>query len=112
MNSKIFAAALMAGSMSLAACSSVDDARLADVGTGAAIGAVGGAGVGAVVGGVSPIEGAVVGAAIGGLAGAVWLDRNNDGYADGYTYNGTYYQGQPQNYNPTLGRCAPALTMM
>ena len=42
MNNKMFAAALMAGSMSLAACTSVDDARLADVGTGAAIGALAG----------------------------------------------------------------------
>ena len=97
-------AALLAGSMAVSACSTVDDARMADVGTGAAIGAVGGAGVGAVVGGISPIEGAVVGAAIGGLAGAVWSDSNNDGYADGYSQNGTYYQGRPSGWDSTLGR--------
>ena len=97
-------ATLWAGSRAVSACSTVDDARMSDVGTGAAIGAVGGAGVGAVVGGVSPIEGAVVGAAIGGLGGAVWSDSNNDGYADGYSQNGTYYQGRPSGWNSTLGR--------
>src|SRR5690349_25099418 len=66
----------------------------------AAIGAVGGAAVGAVVPGVSVIEGAAVGAAIGGLAGAVWSDNNNDGYVDGYTYNGQYYAGAPTGYDP------------
>src|SRR5919112_4466714 len=57
----------------------------------AAIGGIGGAAVGAVVPGVSVIEGAAVGAAIGGLAGAIWADNNNDGYVDGYVYNGQYY---------------------
>ena len=66
----------------------------------AAIGAAGGAAVGAVVPGVSVIEGAAVGAAIGGLAGAVWTDTNNDGYVDGYTYNGQYYAGPPANAAP------------
>ncbi len=101
-----FAATLLAGSLALSACTTVDDARTSDVGTGAAVGALGGAALGAVVGGISPIEGAVVGAAIGGLGGAVWSDANNDGYADGYTTNGQYYQGQPQGYNPSLGRVA------
>src|SRR4051812_9115031 len=68
----------------------------------AAIGGVGGAAIGAVVPGVSVIEGAAVGAAIGGLAGAVWSDTNNDGYVDGYVYNGQYYAGTPQGYDPTL----------
>ena len=47
----------------------------------------------------SIIIGAVlaIGAAVGGLAGAVWADRNGDGRADGYTYNGQYYEGQPTN---------------
>ncbi len=49
----------------------------------------------AVIGGLSPIEGALVGAAVGGIAGAVWADSDNDGYADGYYYNGQYYQGRP-----------------
>jgi len=66
----------------------------------AAIGGVGGAAVGAVVPGVSVIEGAAVGAAIGGLAGAIWSDTNNDGYVDGYTYNGQYYAGTPSGYDP------------
>lgn len=99
-------AALLAGSMAVSACSTVDDARMADVGTGAAVGAAGGAALGAVVGGVSPIEGAVVGAAIGGLAGAVWSDSNNDGYVDGYSQNGTYYSGRPAGWDSTLGRVA------
>ena len=62
--------------------------------------AVGGAAVGAVVPGVSVIEGAAVGAAIGGLAGAAWADTNNDGYVDGYMYNGQYYAGTPIGYDP------------
>ncbi|MGZ2412997.1 putative membrane protein [Sphingomonas sp. F9_3S_D5_B_2] len=66
----------------------------------AAIGGLGGAAVGAVVPGISTIEGAAVGAAIGGLAGAAWADNNNDGYVDGYVYNGQYYAGQPQGYDP------------
>lgn len=99
-------AVLLAGSLSMAGCASVDDARYSDIGTGAALGAAGGAGVGALVGGVGVIEGAAIGAAIGGLAGAVWSDANNDGRVDGYTYNGNYYSGQPQGYDPTLGRVA------
>src|SRR3954449_2464444 len=67
----------------------------------AAIGGVGGAAIGAVVPGVGVIEGAAVGAAIGGLAGAAWADTNNDGYVDGYMYNGQYYAGTPQGYDPT-----------
>ena len=107
---KTFAAALMAGTLSLAASTSVDDARLADVGTGAAVGAAGGAALGAVVGGVNPIEGAVVGAAIGGLAGAIWSDTNNDGYVDGYTYNGQYYQGTPTTNPPPSTNTMPPST--
>ena len=89
---------LIAGSMSLGACASntyEDDATLRSAGTGAAIGAVAGAGAGAVIGGLSPIEGAVIGTVIGGLAGAVWADRDQDGHADGYYQNGTYYEGRP-----------------
>ena len=63
---------------------------------GAALGAV----AGAVIGGLSPIEGAVIGAAVGGLAGAVWADNDRDGRADGYVYNGQYYQGTPAGYAP------------
>jgi hypothetical protein len=36
----------------------------------------------------------------------VWADQNQDGYADGYVREGTYYAGQPQGYDPTLGRVA------
>jgi len=93
---KSLVAITLAGSMSLAACAtSQDSAALQDVGTGAAIGAAAGAGLGAVVGGLSPIEGALIGAAVGGLAGAIWADRDNDGRADGYYYNGQYYEGRP-----------------
>ena len=99
-------AVLLAGSMSLGACTSVDDARMADVGTGAAVGAAGGATVGALAGGVGVVEGAIVGAAIGGLAGAVWSDANNDGRVDGYTYNGRYYEGTPTT-NPPPAAPAP-----
>ena len=87
---------LLAGTAMLSACASNPN-----VARDAGIGAVGGAAVGAVVPGVSVIEGAAVGAASGGLAGATWSDTNNDGYVDGYTYNGQYYAGTPQGYDPT-----------
>ena len=48
----------------------------------------------------------MIGAAIGGLAGAVWADNDRDGRADGYVYNGQYYQGTPSGYAPT-SRSAP-----
>lgn len=105
---RTFMAALMAGSLSLGACATTND-DMADIGTGAAVGAAAGAGVGAVVGGLSPIEGALAGAAIGGLAGAVWTDRDNDGRADGYTQNGTYYEGVPPGYASTGQRCPSTL---
>ena len=85
----------LASTLTLGACAS--NPRVAQD---AAIGGIGGAAVGAVVPGVSVIEGAAVGAAIGGLAGAIWSDTNNDGYVDGYTYNGQYYAGTPQGYDP------------
>ena len=69
-----------------------------------ATGALGGAALGAVAGAVIPglgiFEGAVIGAAVGGLAGAVWSDNNRDGRADGYMYNGQYYEGAPANTAP------------
>ena len=100
-------ALMMASSLSLAACGTTgSNDTLADAATGAAVGGLGGAAVGAVVTGVSPIAGAAVGAAIGGLSGAVWADRNNDGYADGYVQNGQYYQGQPSGWDSTTGRVA------
>lgn len=94
---KSFAAMLMAGSLSLSACTTAvsGDETVNSAATGAAIGGVAGAGVGAVVGGLSPLAGAVIGAAVGGLAGAVWADRDNDGRTDGYYRNGTYYEGAP-----------------
>lgn len=99
---KPFLAVLLAGSMSLGACTTMnDDGSLARAGTGAAIGAAAGAGLGAVVGGLSPIQGAAIGAAVGGLAGAVWADNDRDGYADGYVREGTYYPGSPAGYNST-----------
>ena len=90
-----FLALALASTVALSACAS--NPRVAE---GAAVGAAGGAAIGAVAPGISTIEGAAVGAAIGGLAGAVWTDSNNDGYVDGYTYNGQYYQGTPQGYDP------------
>ena len=93
-------AVLLAGSMSLSACTTYgnNDDTLRGAGTGAAIGAAAGAGLGAAVGGLGVIEGAAIGAAVGGLAGAVWADRNNDGYADGYVREGRYYEGRPAGY--------------
>ncbi len=94
-------AALLAGSVSLSACAT-NDRMAGDVAEGAAYGATAGVVAGAVLPGVGIIEGAAIGAGIGGLAGAVWADNNNDGYADGYMQNGTYYAGTPQGYDPTL----------
>lgn len=102
---KTMMAVLLAGSMSLSACAT-NSRTAGDLAEGAAYGAAGGAAIGAVVPGVSLIEGAAVGAVIGGLANAVWADRNNDGYVDGYVQNGQYYSGQPQGYDPTLRRVA------
>ena len=100
---KPFLAVLLAGSLSLGACTTTTDTNdtLAGAGTGAVAGAALGAGVGAVVGGLSPIQGAAIGAAVGGLAGAVWADNDRDGYADGYVNEGTYYPGTPTGYNAT-----------
>ncbi len=83
------------------------DPTLRRVATGAIGGAAIGAAAGAVIGGLSPIEGAVIGAAIGGLAGAIWADNDRDGQADGYVYNGQYYQGTPSGYTPTSAPPAP-----
>jgi hypothetical protein len=89
---------LAAAALPLGACASTyHDDTLASAGTGAAIGAAGGAGVAAVTGG-DLLTGAAIGAAVGGLAGAVWADRNNDGRADGYVYQGQYYEGAPTGY--------------
>jgi hypothetical protein len=96
---KSMIAVLMAGSLSLGACATTSDDTLS--------GAATGAGVGAVVGGLSPIQGAAIGAAVGGLAGAVWADRNNDGYADGYVREGRYYEGSPSGYSATAARNCP-----
>ena len=101
---KALMAVLMAGSMSLGACATTadDEARLEGAGTGAAIGGVLGAGVGALAG--DPLAGAAIGAGIGGLGGAVWADSNRDGRADGYMRNGQYYAGAPAGYDPNTGR--------
>jgi len=89
---------LAAAALPLSACASYNgDDTLASAGTGAAIGAAGGAGVAAVAGG-DILTGAVIGAAAGGLAGAVWADRDRDGRADGYVYQNQYYEGDPANY--------------
>ena len=98
-------AILLAGTISLSACAT-DSEQAGNIAQGAAIGATGGAAVGAVVPGVNVIEGAAIGAAVGGLAGAVWADNNGDGYADGNVQNGTYYSGTPSGYDPTLRRVA------
>jgi hypothetical protein len=93
---------MAAAALPLSACASTPtDNTLASVGTGAAIGAAGGAGVAALTGG-GLLTGAVIGAAVGGLAGAVWAERNNDGVADGYVYNGQYYAGEPNGYANTV----------
>jgi hypothetical protein len=74
-----------------------NDSTLGSAGTGAAIGAAGGAGVAAIAGG-DLLTGAVIGAAVGGIAGAVWADRDGDGRTDGYVREGQYYAGSPDSY--------------
>ena len=101
---KSFLVVALASTVTLGACAA--NRTNGDIAQGAAVGAVGGAAVGAGVPGLSTIEGAAVGAAIGGLAGAVWSDNNHDGYVDGFTYTGQYYTGTPQGYDPTLHRVA------
>lgn len=99
---------LAAAALPLAACTNTtSDSDLATVGTGAAIGAAGGAGVAAIAGG-DVLTGAVIGAAVGGLAGAVWADRNGDGRADGYVYNGQYYEGEPGGYQSAAATRCPS----
>ena len=97
-------AIVLASTISLGACAT-NDRTLETAATGAGVGGLGGAAVGAVVPGVG-ISKVPRLARRGGLAGAVWADQNQDGYADGYVREGTYYAGQPQGYDPTLGRVA------
>lgn len=90
---------LGAAALPLAGCTSMDsDRTVAYAGTGAAVGAAGGAGIAAVTGG-DLLTGAVIGAAVGGIAGAVWADRDNDGRTDGYVRDGQYYAGAPSAYD-------------
>lgn len=97
-------ALLAAMTLPLGACASYPDENdtLASAGTGAAIGAAAGAGVSAVAG-TDLLTSAAIGAAAGGLAGAVWADRNRDGRADGYVYQGQYYEGTPATYQAGTG---------
>lgn len=100
---------LAAAALPLGACTStMNDDTLASAGTGAAIGAAGGAGVAAVTGG-DLLTGAAIGAAVGGLAGAVWADRNGDGRADGYVYQNQYYEGQPGQYQSASAANCPSV---
>jgi hypothetical protein len=99
---KSILALLAAGALPLAACTTYgdDDDTLESAAEGAGIGAVAGAGAGVVIPGLTPIEGALIGAAVGGIAGAIWADHDRDGRADGYEYEGQYYQGRPPVQQP------------
>ena len=101
---------LAAAALPLGACTSYgsDNDTLASAGTGAAIGAAGGAGISAIAGG-DLLTGAAIGAAVGGLAGAVWADRNGDGRADGYVYQNQYYEGQPSQYQTAAAANCPSV---
>ena len=59
-----------------------------------------GAALGAAAGAVLPSV-SIVGSAVSGLDGAVWVDINNDGVADGYVYRGRYYSGVPAGNRST-----------
>ncbi len=106
---KVLVCVIGAAALPLAACDTYgynnDNTALRSVGTGAAVGAAAGAGVSAIAG-TDLLTSAAIGAAVGGLAGAVWADRNNDGRADGYVYNGQYYEGAPAGYRPAAA-CGP-----
>ncbi len=96
-----------AAAMPLGGCASTyHDRTLASAGTGAAIGAAGGAGVAALAGG-DLLTGAVIGAAVGGIAGAVWADRDRDGRVDGYVREGQYYEGAPEGYSRSAYSSTP-----
>jgi hypothetical protein len=82
--SKLLIAMLVAGSMGLAACEPYEETVEAPPPPPP---------------GAPPIQGAVLGAPAEGMMGAVWADRDNDGYADGYYYGGRYYEGRPP-YQP------------
>jgi hypothetical protein len=101
---------LAAAALPLGACTSYNgnNDTLASAGTGAAIGAAGGAGVAAIAGG-DLLTGAAIGAAVGGLAGAVWADRNGDGRADGYVYQNQYYEGEPGQYQTAAATNCPSV---
>ena len=53
-----------------------------------------------VVAAMTAQAGQTIGAAIPSMPGAIWADYNNDGYADGYVYNGAYYAGTPGSTGP------------
>ena len=102
---KIMVSILGAAVLPLSACASTgNDSTLASAGTGAAIGAAGGAGVAALAGG-DVLTGAIIGAGVGGLAGAVWADNDRDGRADGYYYNDRYYAGAPTSQMSAARNC-------
>lgn len=91
---------LSAAALPLSACTGMyQDRTLGYAGTGAVVGAAAGTGISAIAGG-NLLTGAVIGAAVGGIAGALWADRDGDGRTDGYTRNGTYYEGTPAGYDP------------
>ena len=97
----------LAGTAALSGCTTYGKhPPVADAAMGAAFGAVGGTAFGAIVPGASIAKGAVAGAAVGGLAGALWADRNDQGYADGCVQNGQCRAGTLQGYDPTLRRVA------
>lgn len=79
---------VLAGAMSLGACThdpySGTERTVRDAAVGAAVGAAGGAAVGAVVDGVSTGEGAAAGAVAGAVVGAVASDDNRRWYRDQY----------------------------
>jgi len=99
---------LATAALPLAACTTAnDDSTLATVGTGAAIGAAGGAGVAAIAGG-DLLTGAAIGAAVGGAAGAVKGCRDQGGCGSTPAVNRRQYYderaGRYYYYDPASGR--------
>ncbi len=76
------------------------------------LGALVGAGIGAVIGhGVNGHDGAVVGSALGAVAGAA-IAASADGHYDSGYYQATPYYGAPAYYEPTPAYYAPPVATL
>ena len=98
MKTYLIASLLVASSLSFTSCSNSPNAR-----TGTVIGALGGAGLGGIIGNQSGrgLEGAAIGAGLGAVAGNVIGGTHDGGYSRDLGYrNRTYgYNNRPYGYD-------------